>query len=107
MLNIIEGKSNGITSPFKKNLIILKKLNKESSTEVTTRLKYAITSVNGLTESKDIREFVDKYLLASDARALRKQITKVSPDIDLVFYAEGVSGGVPLPIGVGFFWPDL
>jgi len=85
----------------------LKKLNKDSSAEVTTRLKYAITSVNELTESKDIREFVDKYLLASDARALRKHISKVSPDIDLVFYAEGVSGGVPLPIGVGFFWPDL
>ena len=54
----------------------LKKLNKDSSAEVTTRLKYAITSVNELTESKDIREFVDKYLLASDARALRKHIVR-------------------------------
>ena len=50
----------------------LKKINKDNVAEVTTRLKYIITSVNGMTEKKDIREFVDKYLLAKDARALRE-----------------------------------
>ena len=85
----------------------LKKLNKDSSTEITTRLKHTITSVNGLTEKKDIREFVDKFLLASDARALRNYMGSISPDVDLKFYPDGVSGGVDLPIGIGFFWPDF
>jgi hypothetical protein len=85
----------------------LKKLNKDSSTETTTRLKHTLTSVNGLVEKKDIREFVDKYLLAADARALRKFMLLVSPDVNLVFYPDDVSGGVDLPIGIGFFWPDV
>ena len=85
----------------------LKKLNKDSSTETTTRLKHTLTSINGLVEKKDIREFVDKYLLASDARALRKFMVSVSPDVDLIFYPDDVSGGVDLPIGIGFFWPDF
>ena len=85
----------------------LKKLNKDSSTETTTRLKHTLTSINGLVEKKDIREFVDKYLLAADARALRKFMVSVSPDVDLVFYPDDVSGGVDLPIGIGFFWPDV
>lgn len=85
----------------------LKKLNKDSSTAVTTRLKYTITSVNGKTEKKDIREFVDKYLLAADARALRLHMLSVTPDVDMKFYPDDVSGGVDLPIGIGFFWPDI
>ena len=85
----------------------LKKLNKESSTEVTTRLKYTITSINGIYENKDVREFVDKYLLAADARALRNHIVSISPDVDLKFYPEGDEGGVDLPVGIGFFWPDF
>ena len=85
----------------------LKKLNKDSSTETTTRLKHTLTSINGLVEKKDIREFVDKYLIASDARALRKFMVSVSPDVDLIFYPDDVSGGVDLPIGIGFFWPDV
>ena len=37
----------------------LKKINKNASPEATTRLKYTITSVNGETETKAVREFVD------------------------------------------------
>ena len=40
----------------------LKKINKDSSTELSTRLKYLITSVEGSREKKDIREFVENYL---------------------------------------------
>ena len=42
----------------------LKKINKDNSPEMSTRMKYLITSVEGKREQKDIREFVDKYLLA-------------------------------------------
>jgi hypothetical protein len=87
----------------------LKKINKENTPEVTTRLKYMITSVNGLREPKDIRQFVDNYMLAKDARALREEYSKISPDVNLVFNFEGEDGveeGIDLPIGITFFWPD-
>ena len=84
----------------------LKKINKDNSPELTTRLKYLITSVEGKTESKDIREFVDNYLLARDSRALREYIKEIQPDVDLTFFPEGGSDRVNIPIGVSFFWPD-
>lgn len=84
----------------------LKKINKTSSPEGTTRLKYLITSVEGKTEKKDIREFIDKYLLARDARALREEIVKNTPDLDLTFFPRGRDNTVAIPIGIEFFWPD-
>lgn len=84
----------------------LKKINRDSSAASTTRLKHLITSVNGSTEQKDIREFVDGYLLAKDARALREEYTRVNPDVDLTVYPDGMEEGVDLPITLNFFWPD-
>jgi len=85
----------------------LKKIIKDGTPSLTTRLKYQITSVNGDRETKSIREFVDKFLLAQDSRALREKIRSLSPDIDLTFYPEGREEGVDIPIGISFFWPDL
>jgi hypothetical protein len=86
----------------------LKKIN--LSAEVTTRLKRAIIGINGDREPKAIREFVDNYLLASDARALREYMKTVSPDLDLTFTFVGSDGyteeGVDLPLGVSFFYPS-
>lgn len=84
----------------------LKKVNKESSTEVTTRLKHTITSVNGLADKKDVREFVDNYLLAKDAREFRKFYSTITPDVDLKFTPNDGEEDVDLPIGLTFFWPD-
>lgn len=87
----------------------LKKINKDNVAEVTTRLKYMITSVNGITDKKDVREFVDKYLLAKDARALREYYNQVSPDIEMLLTVDQEDGGqedVDLPITINFFWPD-
>ena len=87
----------------------LQKINKSSQPEVTTRLKHMITSVNGSSEQKDIREFVDNYLLAQDARAIRKYYNSINPDVDLIFEYEDEDGGkeeLNLPLGVNFFWPD-
>ena len=84
----------------------LKKINKDSSPELTTRLKYLITSVNGERDKKDVREFVDNYLLARDSRALREYVKEIQPDVDLTFFPDGYESGVNIPIGVNFFWPD-
>ena len=85
----------------------LKKINKDSSPELSTRLKYIITSVEGSRETKDIRDFVDNYLLAQDSRALREYIREIQPDVDLTFFPDGSSSRISIPIGVNFFWPDI
>jgi hypothetical protein len=85
----------------------LKKISKTDSPTVSTRLKYIITSVGGETEPKTIREFVDKYMLAQDSRALRNYIQAFQPDIDLSFFPPNSETRRPLPIGLQFFWPDF
>ena len=85
----------------------LKKLNKDNSPELSTRLKYLIVSVNGERDKKIIREFVDNYLLASDSRALREYIKEIQPDVDLTFFPSDSETRVNIPIGLKFFWPDL
>ena len=87
----------------------LKKLNKNASPELSTRLKYIITSVGGNRETKSIREFVDNYLLARDSRSLREHIKQNQPDVNLTTQVELNSGeeDVEIPINLNFFWPDL
>ena len=87
----------------------LQKINKRSNPELSTRLKHIILSVNGDETPATIREFVDKYMLARDSRALREHIKAFQPDIDLKFNYEssdGVEREVSLPMTVNFFWPD-
>jgi len=83
----------------------IKKVNKNASPELTTRLKYLITSVNGDRETKTIRDFVDNYLLARDSRALREYIKQVQPDVNLNF-TDDSGEEVAIPINLNFFWPD-
>ena len=85
----------------------LKKINKESFTELSTRLKYLITSVEGSRERKDIRDFVENYFLAKDSRALREYIRKIQPDVDLTFFPNNGNDRISIPIGISFFWPDV
>ncbi len=84
----------------------LKKINREGSPELTTRLKYMITSVNGDKERKVIREFVDTAFLARDTRAFREYISSIQPDVDLSFFPSNSTRSVSIPIGLNFFWPD-
>lgn len=86
-----------------------KKINKESSTGVTTRLKHQIVSVDGVYDKTSIKDFVDNYLLAADSRALRTYIKSVAPDVDLSLKenVNGVEEDIDIPINLNFFWPDL
>jgi len=84
----------------------LKKIKKDFVPEATTRLKYMITSIDGDREKKTIREFVDTYLLARDARALREEIRRVSPDVELKYYGDDVEEAITIPVDLTFFWPD-
>ena len=90
---------------IERELAGLKKINKNSSPELSTRLKYIITSVNGSDDTKDIRNFVDNFLLARDSRALREHIRETQPDVDLNVVL-GSGEEVKVPIGLNFFWSD-
>lgn len=85
----------------------LKKLSKNSSYSVSTRLKHMITSVGGDAEKKSIREFVDKFMLAQDSRALRNHMQNFQPDVDLSFFPSTEEDRKPIPINLDFFWPDI
>jgi len=87
----------------------LQKVNPNSSYDITTRLKYIITSINNDRDQKSIRDFVDNYLLAPDARALREYYAKIQPDIDMKFIPNDenyVGEGIAIPVSLNFFWPD-
>ena len=99
--------THGDEKKIEQELKGLSKLNKNNSPIVTTRLKHQILSVNGEDEKPKIREFVDKYLLAQDSRALREKIKQIGPDVDLTFFPEGSDRRVDIPIGLSFFWPDI
>jgi len=96
--------THGDEQKVQKEIDGLKKINKDSSAELSTRLKYMITSVNG--DDKAVRSFVDNKFLARDSRAFRKHIADLQPDVDLKFYPDGDAEGVDIPIGITFLWPD-
>ena len=86
-----------------------KKLNKEVQPEMSTRLKHMILSVDGNSDKKDIREFVDNYFLARDSKALRDYIVDIQPDVNMGFDIEKSNGDIEeivIPIGANFFFPD-
>jgi hypothetical protein len=99
--------THGDESKINQELEGLKKLKKNESPELTTRLKYMITSINGNRDTKTIREFVDQAFLARDARAFREFINKIQPDVDLTFFPSSSNKSISLPIGINFFWPDV
>ena len=98
--------SHGDELAIERELKGLKKINPNASPELSTRLKYIITSVNNDRENKTIREFVENQLLARDSRALRQEVKRVSPDINLTIQGDNEED-IMIPINLNFFWPDL
>jgi hypothetical protein len=82
-----------------------KKINKDSSTDITTRLKHQIVSVDNNNDKNSIKDFVDNYLLASDSRSFRAYIKEISPDINLTYKlnVNGVEEDIDIPISLNFF----
>jgi uncharacterized protein YwgA len=84
----------------------LKKIKPLETPELSTRLKFIITSVGGNREPGVIRKFVENELLARDSRALREYIKEIQPDVNLTFFPQGSDKPSPIPVGIKFFWPD-
>ena len=104
--------THGLDKKIKDDLKGYAKITKNTGVdkELSTRLKTLITSVDGKTDSATINGFVDNELLAKDSRALREEMKRVTPDIDMTFvFTSEVTGEtevMDLPIDAGFFWPN-
>lgn len=81
-----------------------------TSSELTTRYRFMITSVDGATDTKSITDFINNRFLTIDTRAFREEIRKIQPDINMEFdYEDPQTGEMEvrsIPMGVGFFWPS-
>lgn len=98
-------------SSIEQELKNLRKISKESNSELTTRLKYIITSIDGNPDKGVIRKFVDEGLLAKDSLALRKHMKEVIPNVDLSFTFQcdkcEHERRMDVPLGATFLWPDV
>ena len=85
------------------------KISKVQSSELTTRLKYMILSVDGNSDRATVNNFIDNEFLSRDSFEFRKHITSITPDVDMktkVVNSSGKEIEVVIPITVRFFWPD-
>ena len=84
-----------------------KKLGSLQSSAITTRLKHIISEWNGETDKSSLSQHVEN-MLAKDSLALRNEILRVSPDINMSQEVEfeGDTVSVDIPLTVSFFWPD-
>lgn len=81
----------------------------KTSNEITTRYRRMIVEVDGNREFGYISNFVSNRLLAGDSKALRKEVSRITPDLDLKFdYTSPITGeteALRIPFGIGFFYP--
>ena len=100
--------THGMEKKVENEIRGLKKIQKDNAPESTIRLKHMITEVDGSRDRKDVRDFVDNYFLARDARAFREYYNSIQPDVDMDVTLEvnGEEEVVDLPITLNFFWPD-
>ena len=85
------------------------KISKTQSSELTTRLKHMIISVDGSSEKSYINNFVDNEFLSRDSLAFRQYLSSITPDVDMnveVVDSDGKKTEVAVPITVRFFWPS-
>jgi len=101
--------THGDELAIQKDIDALQKTTKASN-EITARYRRIITEVDGNRDLGHISNFVSNRLLAGDSKALRKEISKFSPDLDLKFDYEspftGEKEALRIPFGVDFFYPS-
>tara|TARA_Y100000593_G_C4296700_1_gene331038 strand:+ start:30 stop:773 length:744 start_codon:yes stop_codon:yes gene_type:complete len=84
----------------------IKKLNTAASPEITTRMRYIIQEVDGDSSPGVINNFAQN-MLARDSLALRNEIKRIAPDIEMEQDVElgGEVVTVKIPMTTTFFWP--
>ena len=88
----------------------LSRVNKNSSSEMTTRIKAMILAIDGETDRNYIKKFVEQELPSRDSLALRSHVRENTPDLDMTFAFScdecGTEERVTVPLTAQFFWPD-
>ena len=87
----------------------LEKITKSRSSELTTRLKTMLLSVDGESDKEYIINFVENEFLSRDSLAFRKHLSTITPDMDMtttIVDSSGKETEVVIPITVRFFWPS-
>jgi len=88
----------------------MKKQGFQADTAVTSRLQFAIQSIDGKDDRSLISHFV-RNMPARDSLALRQFIDKNEPGVDMKGWMEcpvcGEHSQVPIALGASFFWPQL
>ena len=90
-------------------LVARKKLNKHQSTELTTRMKKMILSVDGNSDRTFINNFIDNEFLSIDSLAFRQYLAEITPDVDMnttVVNSAGEEIEVTITVTLRFFWPS-
>ena len=86
-----------------------KKQGSKADNLVTQRLKYAITSIEGIEDKTKIGMFISN-MPARDSLFLRRWLDDNEPGIDMKAWMEcshcDEHSEVSLPMGASFFWPD-
>ena len=81
----------------------------QMATNMTSRMKRMIVSIDGNSERAAIINFVDTELLSVDALEIRRYLASMTPDVDMTTtatYADGTEGEVAVTITAQFFWPS-
>lgn len=101
--------THGDERNIEKDIQALQKVNKDVSSEISTRLRYMITSVDGKNDMATINKFVNN-MLARDSKAFREYVKKITPDMNMRFeyvHEDGETEEAPIGMGVSFFWPSI
>jgi hypothetical protein len=86
----------------------LQKVTKDRSSELTTRLKKIILSVDGNSDRTHVNSFIDNEFLSRDSLEFRKHLVSMTPDIDMStnIDVDGEEIEVTIPVTLRFFWPE-
>jgi len=86
-----------------------KKLGMDSDNFITTRLQYAIVTIEDIKDRNKISQCI-RNMPAGDSRALRKFMDDNEPGVEMKSWMTCSScneeSEVRLPMGASFFWPD-
>ena len=82
---------------------------KGGASEVTTRLKYMVISVDDNSDRGYVNNWVSNRFLAKDVQAFRAYVKTISPDLNMKFdFVSDITGeteALDIPFGINFFYP--
>ena len=96
-------------SKINKEVIARQKISKDLSSQLTTRFKHMILSIDCNSEKEYIANFVENEFLSRDSFAFRNHLQEMIPDVDMSYLFEcslcAHEEEMTVPMTVQFLWP--